>query len=469
MKKSNNLIPLLMIICGAAFFFSGCSSHSYSPTQPKVGLTSQVYMPQAQGSSESIVLNNNTAFVSETYSAKYGGFSGANSAISVSFIVDPSKVDAFNGDSTSYLLLPENAYSLSNTKATIPAGSKSTSALQVDISGVFLQKGKTYVLPITVKVDSGGATVNKNLQTSYFVVHSEVSGLQDVNTPIIITGWLSNPRGYDQKYKGQVTSYDDSVTITHQGGYEYIQLMALKDIDFSKTPYSVVAANMYGTAPSKGWAAGGGCAHCRTYKFDLTEGTAKAGTFFYVGSSSKVVASYWPSGLSQSIAGANWIRSIAVDQKDASVKVTGDGFGPNNTSFLGNGGAQADGIGVFEGTHVTKNSVPIDAVFYGNGKSSAAPDVDVANGNGLLIPKSSDLYSATNPETGAPQPFFGEGTNTFIAQMGGSGHWFMMGGVASPTKWLSKRNPTFLQTSYTTTLSDITIGPGVTKFKQLKP
>jgi hypothetical protein len=83
----------------------------------------------------------------------------------------------------------------------------------------------------------------------------------------IITGWTNDPKGTDSNN-------------------EYIQFMATEDIDFSKTPFSVVTTNNANAStptgfPRKGWATGG----MRTYKFNLTSGFAKKGTLFYVGGS----------------------------------------------------------------------------------------------------------------------------------------------------------------------------------------
>ncbi|MGH2624290.1 MAG: DUF5689 domain-containing protein, partial [Sphingobacterium sp.] len=90
---------------------------------------------------------------------------------------------------------------------------------------------------------------------------------------IIITGWIADPKGTD-------------------ADNEYIQLMATEDIDFSKTPFSLVTTNNANAStptgyPQKGWATG----DKRTYKFNLTSGIAPKGTFFYVGGSKKLINS----------------------------------------------------------------------------------------------------------------------------------------------------------------------------------
>jgi hypothetical protein len=274
------------------------------------------------------------------------------------------------------------------------------------------------------------------------------------HSDIIITGFLSDPRGADGPYNGQASG-----ALIHAGGYEYIQLLATRDIDFAVTPFSVVTCNN-GTATASGWAAGGAL----TYKFNLTSGTAAKGTFFYVGGPSKVIAGY--SGVkSTDISGANWIRTINYNANNAAV-ITGDGFGNSNGGILGNLSATstntADGIAVFSGTDVTPLSVPIDAVFYGVSVSTA-----YNNGNGYRIP-ANDHYNPVNKATGEAQPFFGQGTNTYLFTNPAAdiSSFPKLGGVLSPNAWLTPRQATLVNLPLTAQLSDIQTAVGVTFFRQ---
>lgn len=292
-----------------------------------------------------------------------------------------------------------------------------------------------------------------------------------VYSDIVLTGFMADPRGFDQKIPGEETKYgggaeDGGVTVYHKGGYEYVQFMALKDIDFSETPFSVVVARdgvlKGGSEPfvtENGWAEGGK----HTYKFNLTEGKAEAGTFFYVGSSSKELAGYWPEGQSQDISGANWIRSIDVLSSEGGV--TGDDFGDSIDGLLANTGA-AVGIAVFEGTEITPENRPIDAVFYNKPEGGFPFDEGV---NSFLVPDKSDLYSAID-EDGNNQLYLGEGTNTFIVDediIQDKSIWLKMGGVFSENNTISPRtNPTTIQLGFDSDISEIESGSGVTEFRK---
>ena len=268
---------------------------------------------------------------------------------------------------------------------------------------------------------------------------------------ILVTGAMTDPRGNDCNTSMSVSWYNPNEDANEHGdGYEYVQLMAVENIDFSITPYSVVICkNTAAQTPlAKGWAAGG----ARTYKFNLTEGTVTRGEFFYIGGAAKalngyasnanpdyyssydgsIIDKYWAAyqisipewasqkgGTSQnggivSIKNAKWIRTKKY------ISESGDGFGDptasNNSNLLSNaqnaGATQTvgvDGIAVYEGTEVDENTIPLDLVFFGHSANGASNYT--ANGMGYTVALN-DWYSPFDIETGVAQPFFGQGSNT---------------------------------------------------------
>jgi hypothetical protein len=290
---------------------------------------------------------------------------------------------------------------------------------------------------------------------------ADIKGIKliPINSDVIITGLMINPRGHDQRKKGQTTDYPSTgTTIVHQGGYEYMQFMALKDIDFSKTPYCVVVANNR-IVRKDGWAHGDNY----TFKYNLTQGSVKKGEFFYVGSTANRLAGYYPTGLSADISSFNWIRKIKEgDPGD-------DGMGDPMTSLLKNGGTNADGVAIFKGTKVTSDSVPLDAFIWGDQVGGAYPGGDY----GLQAPKTTDIYSRTNKKTGDKQPFLGQGTNTYllpvIVTKEGSDecHFAAMGGVVSRDgkDWIVPRDPHAIELNQKSKPSEITSGSHITTMK----
>jgi hypothetical protein len=253
--------------------------------------------------------------------------------------------------------------------------------------------------------------------------------------PIIITGFMSDVKGGD-------------------GNYEYIQLMATKDIDFAVTPYSVVITNNANAStpsgyPAKGWATGG----MRTYKLNLTSGTAAKGTYFYVGGTGKTING---SG-STSMNSSNWIKAFNYTTSD------GDGFGTKTGGLFANSG-NASGLAVFEGTDVTVDSKPVDVIFIATGgslyTSSPAP-------MGYRI-TNTDWYDVKNPITLEDQPYYRSGTNTLslVYNTADMGYFNKLGGVYNPAlgKWVKARTQTNVLLTKESTINEIE-GEGATSLK----
>jgi hypothetical protein len=261
------------------------------------------------------------------------------------------------------------------------------------------------------------------------IVLSSSAEVQD----IIITGFMPDVEGAD-------------------GNYEYVQLMATRDINFATTPFSIVVTNNAGSAtptgaPANGWATG----QQRTYKMNLTSGTAARGTFFYVGGSAKLINGVG----STNIASANWIRSFNY------TTTAGDGFGTATSGLFANSG-NASGVAVFAGTTVTATTKPIDVLFVGSSGSvySAGPPE-----KGYLI-ANTDWYDVKNPITLADQQYFKKGTNTITMSYltSDAGKFNVMGGEYNVTmgRWMKARAQNPVDLSKTSTLSEIE-GDGATK------
>lgn len=254
-------------------------------------------------------------------------------------------------------------------------------------------------------------------------------------TPVIITGFISDVKGGD-------------------GNYEYIQLMATQDIDFSVTPFAVVTTNNAGAStptgyPANGWATG----DMRTFKFSLYQGAVTKGSFFYVGGAGKMING---SG-STSMATSNWIRAFDY------TTINGDGFGKLTGGIFANSG-NAFGMAVFKDSAVTVNSTPVDVLFVGTSGSlyTAGPPA-----MGYRI-ANNDFYDIRNPLTLADQPYYRSGTNTLSYGYNATdlGYFYMLGGVYSTSlgRWTTARTQTNVLLSKTSPLSDIE-GAGATQLK----
>lgn len=246
--------------------------------------------------------------------------------------------------------------------------------------------------------------------------------------PAIISGYFANPSGTD-------------------ANYEYIQFMATQDLDFRQKPFTVYATNNAGAStpagfPAAGWNTGG----LRTYKFNITRGTVAKGQFFYVGGYKQIA------GISSTdISAANWALS-----KLYSDNAGDDGIGDKTANLLANSGNSA-GVAIFATKVVELNTAPSDVVFFGGSVGNV-----YGSGVGYSI-CNNDYYNTSN--AGTPQPFYGQGKNTFKFAIPLDTEFSYLGGEYDvPTgKWTKSRVHKTVAVPKTATLPVIEQMPGVTK------
>jgi hypothetical protein len=241
-------------------------------------------------------------------------------------------------------------------------------------------------------------------------------------SPIVITGYLVDPTGTD-------------------ANYEYIQLMATKNINFATNNFSIVTTNNAGTStptgfPASGWATGG----LRTYKINITSGSVTKGQYFYVGANKNI----WGAG-STDISSAFWVSKLYASEG-------GDGFGSATTNLLANSG-NAGGIAIFDLTNVTNDTIPVDVIFYGGGGSLYTPGPPE---KGYKI-TNTDYYDIVNPSNQQSQPYFNQGSNTGKLAFPAATNFTKMGGVYNITtgRWTTARTLTSLPLTSTSTRTEI--------------
>lgn len=256
------------------------------------------------------------------------------------------------------------------------------------------------------------------LRPLFLLLYVSLAGVAPTSTAsLVISGYLANPASTDSPY-------------------EYVQLVATSNTDFSLTPYSVVFANN-GTATASGWASGS----TLSYKLNLTTGTLNAGDVFYVGGSGKLINGAG----STDISGALWNRTVNTGT------TAGDGFGTANSGgVVGNGGSNADGIAIFSGTTITNSSVPVDAVFYGTGIGTALVSGGTA---GYQLPVN-DLYSGGKLQS----------TSTLLADPA-SAAFTKLSGTYDTTSdaWTTGRTATLITLTTSSPLSAIASGITLTQ------
>lgn len=380
-----------------------------------VGLSAQSITKVASNKAQKVQAISSTALLASpnTYESTLVTIGGG------SFSPKPAVGETYVGNKV--LINGTNTYTL-HTEATA-AYAGELLPLSADITG------------IPFRVGAAGAEVVQ-LWPRTFADIKDVSdpGEQDPETArgrVVITGFANDVKGSD-------------------ANAEYIQLMATTDVDFSKTPFSVVTCTNAGTViHTAGWATGG----ARTYKFNLRSGIVRKGEFFYVGGINKRINGPGSTDISAS----KWIRAINYGNDP------GDGLGDKSGGLLPNSG-NAGGIALFAGTTVVEATAPIDVVFFGG---TAKPSVLDETRN----PKIGYRIATNDHYLNTPiQPFFFQGTNTYIiphVTPADQGIFVKLGGVfnAKDRVWetANARKYTFYLMTATSLATELETGADVTK------
>jgi hypothetical protein len=292
---------------------------------------------------------------------------------------------------------------------------------------------------------------------------------------LLITGNQTDPKGGD-------------------GGYEYTQMLATTDIDFSVTPYCIVYCNNAGTASSAtpldaGWATGGQ----RTIKWNITSGSVKKGQFFYFIFQGKKING----------SGGTYTFPTAPNVYQKTFLTSGTNAVTGNTKMpnLGDGGlahpseystsgpwansGNACGVAIFKGTTITETSVPEDVLFLGSGGGNALYDpskptvlgyritnndwysmysvvIDTATYKPVIVPYL--YYRSTGNTTNMAYPFNDAHPNN--GNPSDAGLFSMMGGVYNITlgRWTTARKQVIVELfPSTATINDLETNPAVTK------
>lgn len=257
---------------------------------------------------------------------------------------------------------------------------------------------------------------------------------------LVISGFMADPRGGD-------------------GGHEYVQLFATKDIDFATTPFSIVVCgnagtNITATPLDAGWATGGQ----RTIKWNITSGSVLKGNFFYLGfqggkiNGSAGVYSFPP----------ETNRIVKTFLTSGTNPNRGDGGLVRNSTFGTSGpfanSGNASGVALFKGITVTETTVPHDVLFVATGGTTGIYDPGRSPVLGYRI-CNNDWYSMysviINPENYKPEivPYLyyrSPGNTNYMPYAVNSkyptastdaGLFNMMGGVYNVTlgKWTTAR------------------------------
>lgn len=159
----------------------------YEPDEDEITLYSQLYIPKAERSIKSLILNpDETANYTHSFNVYLGGPIDAEEDITIRFSIDPDKVKEYNkNNDRNYKVFPKENVNLAEMSAIISRGSRSTETIEFTLaSNSNLELFSTYMLPISI--ESEDVSVNEDLSTLFVVIRATYSA-GDVPTEKVLS------------------------------------------------------------------------------------------------------------------------------------------------------------------------------------------------------------------------------------------------------------------------------------------
>lgn len=168
MKKIALYIMAFVLVCSHSACLKDDSQPDFTKNKPIIELP--VGSSAGNGGGNSIAASFNISDTPSDYFiyVNYAAPDANPQDVNVTVAVDPAVLTKFNSvNNKNYILLPSDAYSLSN-KVTIPSGQRKVQ-LPIKINTKNLDVTKIYALPISI-TDGGGFTVSGNFGTLVTVI-----------------------------------------------------------------------------------------------------------------------------------------------------------------------------------------------------------------------------------------------------------------------------------------------------------
>ncbi|MCQ2219244.1 MAG: hypothetical protein MJZ33_12335, partial [Paludibacteraceae bacterium] len=193
---------------------------------------------------------------------------------------------------------------------------------------------------------------------------------QALGDGLLVSSIMANPKGTESPY-------------------EYVEILATKDIDFAETPFTLLFCNNGTILKPSGWLTGS----TLTYAIEINEGVVKRGQTFYVGGDSTRLCG----ANTEDISNLNWIKTVDYLQTEGSASIGLKRV--KNIGLIGNGGPSADGVAIFSGAakDISDAMIPDDCVFYGD-KVGESATFNYMLTDGTFLSEESPFYKNSAKE-----------------------------------------------------------------------
>lgn len=178
------------MLLGAMLTLAGCEKDLAYEIQTDSKEGAQIFIAKANNGFQNLTI---FPFTEEertfTFGAGFGALGLPASDIKITFSVDKHALDSINSiressDLPLYEEFPAEAYTIENTKVTIPKGGMSSNLVTIRYFSKKFDPTKSYLLPLSI-TDASGYSVNPFTKTM-FIVAPKVE-----EVPATTTGWIA--------------------------------------------------------------------------------------------------------------------------------------------------------------------------------------------------------------------------------------------------------------------------------------
>lgn len=185
MKIYNFYSTLFLFFIIGATFITACDTSGVDVDNPEE--LTKIYMPQASEmpAERTIFLKDKVQEI--IYGAAYGGLGSPSNNINIKFKFAPGLADSFNtAQNIDYPLVPEEAFELEATSTIIPAGKLTSAPLKLKVNPFRkMELDQHYILPLSISNLSRGYELNKQLQTTYFLITATLDFFDRSNWAVV--------------------------------------------------------------------------------------------------------------------------------------------------------------------------------------------------------------------------------------------------------------------------------------------
>lgn len=170
MKNISYIIVAVVVV-----MMTACQPDVEIPKADEEAGYAKVYMPQAEGGVRKYTLDISSEPETFFFGVAFGGTGYPSSDIEATIAVNRNLVESYNTEHrTSYPVLSEDIYSVSDSNVVLSAGDLSSSVIKITINTEAMIPFTDFLLPVQVEsINDSSVPLNEDLKTAYYLIRTE--------------------------------------------------------------------------------------------------------------------------------------------------------------------------------------------------------------------------------------------------------------------------------------------------------